>query len=340
MTDRKQQPFTTAAIMKKRQSLLQACAELSSKCGARILVMFFIRLLLLSNINPPFPTTQCIITMPDDTSSAHSHPSVECNALGLMLPITDGNTVVFDSVSPAHEVEARNNKKKDTGMQYHHRFNSDFTVRVLGNINTFLTADTAKDYRLPKSSSRTAAATTTPLCVPDAKENTTYSSAMMGGGVRRRYQCEEGANFFSVPPPPPSFVMGPLASLNYLAIAANLSSSCNNNHQQTTTIPFNSSAAVLGDDETVFKPRVISSDGIVMMQSPIGNKKSSSSSSSSSVVAATVSVSHIMNMNDLHSPNQSSSDLVLTNAATLTNAMEIDAIQALRQLTEPTAEDS
>ena len=317
MTDNHRRQPSASVITKKRQSLLQTCAELSSKCGARILVIYTYQQ-QHQRISLTFLFPQCIITMPDDPS-VPSH-AVEFNALGCTLPVADGNTVVFDSVSPAHVVQARNSKDEImiNSSSKHRRFYSDFTVNVRGSISAFLTADTAKSFCGQKMAE---SSTSTSLCVPsDVKENAPSR------GDHGRYRCDEGIDFFSLPPQPPSFFISPFGPLGYLSAAAANASYNPRQREQQHRDTFNSSS-IIGDDEMAFKPRAISSDGIVVMQP--ASSSLSGKNSSSELVAATVSVSHIMNMRDLPSPHQSSSDLVLS------NAMEMDAVHTLQQLITP-----
>jgi hypothetical protein len=163
------------AFWKKHQTLLQACAELSSKSDARVLVIFFWP---IDPVARSDPWRQCIVNIPNKyTRSNNFKQTIEVgDSVGDISAVNlSGSTVVFDSFSSEADVRARNpvvNSVSNcndsarcgivvseanmslTGKKNRH-FTTDFNVQFSGKVAAVLCPSTVASYRIvgPRSES-------------------------------------------------------------------------------------------------------------------------------------------------------------------------------------------
>jgi hypothetical protein len=151
------------AYWKKHQCILKLCKELTQMCGSRILVCIFFQCLFVAaqllQVLTAGCALQCVITTPkhdigEDMNiySGFEHVQ-ELNSLkdggypDVCIKLS-GNSVVFDSFSPADTVSSLNlnnntiSKANDTSR----RFPTKFSVNVEGTVTAILSDATVDNY--------------------------------------------------------------------------------------------------------------------------------------------------------------------------------------------------
>jgi hypothetical protein len=94
---------------------------------------------------------QCIITMPDGVVNNSDVVQIMNQGNDLGVAITNGNTVIFDSYTPEHEVRRRNINRNNISKLNHmqSRFSTKFDVHIQAeSVTAVLCAETVSDYKV------------------------------------------------------------------------------------------------------------------------------------------------------------------------------------------------
>ena len=140
------------SFWKKHQTMVQLCADLTTRCGAKVLVSIIIRLSMFWRFSNQISLSlQCIITMPDGVVANSDIVQIMDEGKELKISITNGGTVIFDSFSPEHEVRRRNVNRNNISKLNHmpSRFPASFKVDVnADSVAAVLCAETVSDYKV------------------------------------------------------------------------------------------------------------------------------------------------------------------------------------------------
>ena len=129
--------------------------------------------------------------MPDGVVSPRDFVHMVDNDDNMHLSVTQGNTIIFDSYTPEHEVRRRNLKTNNVSKlnQMQNRFANDFNVKISSvSITAVLCSSTVANYRVVDKKSGQE------LTASDKRPEYIKAQQDAGGGAKRRKTTEDPQN--------------------------------------------------------------------------------------------------------------------------------------------------